>query len=69
MNFSDALIHVRAGNYITRSGWCDTWIGLQVPDEYSKMTLPYLYLKCVNDDKIPWTISHVDVLADDWVVV
>ncbi|MEU0947618.1 DUF2829 domain-containing protein [Streptomyces canus] len=30
--------------------------------------LPYLMMRTAQGDFVPWTISHTDVLADDWVV-
>ena len=51
-----------------RSGWNgkNMWIQLQVPDEHSKMTLPYVYMKTAQGDLVPWVISQTDLLAQDW---
>jgi len=45
------------------------WLNLQVPDAKSKMTLPYIYMKTVTDDLVPWLASQTDILADDWQLV
>jgi hypothetical protein len=45
------------------------YLALQVPDANSKMTLPYVYMKTVLGDLVPWLCSQTDLLADDWVIV
>jgi hypothetical protein len=42
------------------------WVKLQVPDEHSKMTLPYIYMSTVTGDLVPWLASQTDMLARDW---
>lgn len=70
MDFGEALIHLRAGSRVARKGWngANQHLGLQVPDEHSKMTLPYIYIKTVQGDLVPWLASQTDMLADDWIV-
>ena len=50
---------------------------LQVPDEHSKMTSPYIYidttgLRSNNPDAprscVPWLASQTDMLAEDWEI-
>lgn len=43
------------------------WLELQVPDEHSKMTLPYIYMKTVTGDLVPWIASQTDILSEDWI--
>ena len=71
MNFGDAIAAARSGQRISRSGWNGKgmWLALQVPDEHSKMTLPYLYMSTAQSDLVPWLASQTDVLAEDWSVV
>lgn len=45
------------------------WIELQRPDAHSKMSLPYLYIRTVQGDLVPWLASQTDMLAEDWNVV
>jgi len=47
MDFGRALQFLRNGGKMQRSGWNgkDMWIHMQTPDEHSKMSLPYLYMK------------------------
>jgi len=62
---------LRRGNRMTRKGWNgkDMFLELQVPDKNSKMTLPYIYMKTVQGDLIPWLASQTDLLAGDWLIV
>lgn len=71
MNFSEALEQVKAGGYASRKGWngAGMWIALQVPDEHSKMSLPYIYMSTITGDLVPWLASQSDILAEDWGMV
>lgn len=54
-----------------RVGWNGKgqYIQLQVPDAHSKMTLPYVYIRTVRGDLVPWLASQTDLLAEDWIQV
>jgi hypothetical protein len=69
--FGHALEHMRAGALVARKGWNgkNMHLALQFPDEHSKMTLPYIYMKTVQGDLVPWLASQTDLLAEDWYVV
>lgn len=56
---------------VARSGWNgkNMYLELQVPDAHSKMTLPYVYMRTVQGDLVPWLCSQTDLLATDWEVV
>lgn len=71
MNFGKALDSLKEGKKVARSGWNGKgmYLALQCPDEHSKMTLPYIYMKTVQDDFVPWLASQTDMLADDWIIV
>lgn len=71
MNFGDALSALKEGKRVSRTGWNGKgmWLELQVPDTHSKMTLPYIYMKTVDDNRVPWLASQTDMLAEDWGVV
>lgn len=71
MTFGEAISALKAGQYVSRSGWNgkNMWLGLQVPDAHSKMSLPYIYMCTAQGDLVPWLASQTDVLADDWGVV
>jgi len=55
---------------VSRLGWNGPgqYIAMQVPDRYSKMTLPYIYISTVQGDLVPWLASQTDLLATDWYV-
>lgn len=71
MNFGNALIMLKEGYKVQRSGWNgkNMWINLQTPTETSKMTLPYIYMYTAQGDLVPWLASQTDVLAEDWELV
>lgn len=70
-NFGRALEHLKLGKKVARTGWNgkDMWIELQVPDAHSKMMRPYIYMRPVDGQLVPWVASQTDLLADDWVLV
>lgn len=71
MNFQNALTGLKAGHKVARAEWNGKgmWLALQVPDENSKMSLPYVYMKTVDDKLVPWLCSQTDMLAEDWELV
>lgn len=71
LSFGEALFNIRAGERVSRRGWNGTnmWIALQTPDENSKMSKPYIFMKTAQEDLIPWVVSQSDMLTDDWYVV
>ena len=80
MNFGQALELLKDGKKAARKGWNGKgiFIELQVPDEYSKMTFPYIFidttgLRTENEfaprDRVPWLASQTDMLSEDWVEV
>jgi len=71
MNFGWALEELKKGERLARKGWNgkNMFIELQRPDKNSKMTLPYIYMKTVQGDLVPWLCSQTDALAEDWECV
>ena len=67
-DFGWALAKLRDGKRVTRKGWNgkEQWLELQRPDEHSKMSLPYIYIRTVQGDLVPWLASQTDMLAEDW---
>lgn len=59
------------GVKVSRRNWNgkNQFLQLQVPDENSKMTLPYIYITTVQGDRVPWLASQTDILALDWFIV
>lgn len=70
-DFGIAIDSLRGGRRVARKGWNGKgmWLALQVPDEYSKMTLPYIYMRTAQGDLVPWLASQTDILARDWVEI
>lgn len=70
-DFGRALRHLKAGKKVARGGWNGKgmWIALQVPDEHSTMNRPYICMRPVDGQLVPWVASQTDMLADDWVLV
>jgi hypothetical protein len=68
MDFGDAIKSLKHGKNVTRHGWNgkNMYLSLKIPDENSKMTLPYIYMKTVQGDLVPWLASQTDMLAEDW---
>lgn len=77
LSFSIALEMVKKGKSIQRSGWngAGLVVKAQLPDENSKMSLPYLYIeypltaKTTPGARCPWLASQTDIMADDWSVI
>ncbi len=70
-DFSEALDVLKGGNRVARHGWNgpNQWLELQTPDEHSKMTLPYIFIRTVQGHLVPWLASQTDLLAVDWYEV
>lgn len=79
-DFGYALTELRCGEKLRRRGWNGSgiFIALQMPDENSFMTKPYIYidttgLQTNNLDapkcRVPWLASQTDMLAEDWEVI
>jgi hypothetical protein len=76
MTFSEALEVIKkdakaghSGNRVTRKGWNgkNMYIYLTIPP--LTMNLPYIVMKTVQNEYVPWLASQTDLLADDWEVV
>lgn len=79
-DFSDALHFLTQGKKVARKGWNGKgiFIQIQLPDENSFMTSPYIYIDTTGlqtdnpnapKSRVPWLASQTDLLADDWVIV
>ena len=76
MGFGHALEAMKKGLKVARAEWHTDGMYLQVqmPDENSKMTSPYLFLTVEHDGtagcwRFPWNPTSVDLFADDWKAV
>ena len=72
MDFGDVVKKMKCGGgRFARGGWNgkNQYIELQRPDAHSKMSLPYIFIRTVQGDLVPWLASQTDMLADDWMEV
>lgn len=71
LDFGYAIRMLKEGKRVQRDGWNGKgmWLALQVPDQHSKMSLPYIYMSTVQGYLVPWLASQTDMLATDWGVV
>lgn len=71
MDLGHALGILRNGGRVSRLGWNGKgqYLGLQVPDEQSMNTLPYIFIITVDEKRVPWVASQSDLLATDWIRV
>ncbi len=68
LEFVSALEILKGGGTVARRCWKGViTLGLQVPDENSKMTKPYFYISGIEDgEREPCSIANQDLLANDW---
>ena len=69
-DFGEALKMLKEGKRMCRKGWNGKgmYIEVQFPNENSKMTQPYIFIKTADDNKIPWVVSQADVFAEDYIL-
>jgi hypothetical protein len=64
-----AVEHLQEGKRVSRAGWNGKkmYLELQKPDDdNARMTLPYVSMRTVHGDLVPWLCSQTDLLATDW---
>lgn len=71
LSFSEALVILKSGGKVSRAGWNgkNMYLELQKPDEYSKMQLPYVFIKTACGRFVPWVTSQSDLLSNDWEMI
>lgn len=82
MNFGDALVRLKAGHRVARTGWNGRgmWLGLVRGGEMPQWTFTnglwdnfplgsFVAMKTADGTLVPWLASQTDVLAEDWVDV
>lgn len=81
--FGSAIYYLKQGKCVARAGWNGKGLSLrlQLPDEHSKMTLPYIYMQypatpasenapaSYTNARVPWLASQTDMLAEDWMLI
>ena len=71
MSFGHALVALKAGHTVARSNWNGKgmWLERQVPDENSKMKLPYISIVTIDGRAVPWVASQSDMEVEDWYIL
>lgn len=71
MSFSEALEILKKGKKITRKNWNGKgmYLKIYIPSNCEKITQPFIYIKTVGCDYIPWVASQSDLLSNDWEVI
>lgn len=76
-NFGWAIKQLKAGNKVRCSDWAfkSVWLKLQIPDVFSFMTEPYIYIEFPlghpssdNRHRAPWIMQQSDILSNNWVL-
>lgn len=65
MNFGTAIYHLKNNDFVQREGW-EGWIALS--DLGIKSHPPYILYISPDETFSPWSPSHEDLLAEDWLV-
>ena len=69
MNFGEAFERCRYGEGMRLENWeKDVVIRCQIPDAFSKMTQPYLYVES-RFGKVPWKETNIELFSLDWELV
>lgn len=80
VNFGEALEAIKQGKRVARSGWNGKgmWLTLVKANAYdvgihsmggATKLLPYIAMKTVQDELVPWLASQTDLLAEDWIIL
>jgi len=68
-NFGYALDALKDGLKVRLPYWSkEVYLMLQVPDEHSKMTAPYIYVTS-RFGKVPWVATQIELLSTNWEVI
>ena len=80
MDFSSALLNLKDGERVARSGWNGKgmWLIMASEGTFGQEgramavmgdLIPFIVMKTADDKFVPWLASQTDLLADDWEVV
>ncbi len=76
--FGVALSALEAGKRVSRAGWnvkgmwlylTKNWQDNGLNLSHHPPTLPFITMKTVTGDVVPWLASQTDILAKDWDVL
>lgn len=71
MSFGLAIEAMKKGWRVARTGWNGKGMYVYLIPEHgvNPVCLPYIAMKTVNGDIVPWLASQTDMLVDDWFIV
>lgn len=69
MDIGGAVKALKAGHKIMCPGMKGAYYELQLPDDHSKMSMPYIFKRTPCGNQIPCNFSHTDVLREDWSIL
>lgn len=77
MTFGLAIEALKRGERVARAGWNGKgmWLMLMgagdttLPNGENYPALPFLVMKTVGEQVVPWLASQTDMLAEDWSIV
>jgi len=71
MTFGEAIQEMKYGYRVARSGWNGKgmWLAICNPSETDRMTLPFVFMKTVQGELVPWNGNQLDMLSDDWEAI
>jgi hypothetical protein len=65
-SFAMALMLLKEGDRVQREHWMSTYVGVQQPDQNSRMRHPYLFQDNASGQPVPWVPTQLDIFAEDW---
>lgn len=70
MSFGHAVEALKENQFVARAGWNGKgmWLGYEPFNQVRNM-LPFIFMKTVTDEHVPWLASQTDILAEDWMIV
>lgn len=78
-DFSDALVWLKNGQHVRRTGWNGKGLWLEYIEPHTSVDLPFIRLvypepgngslPYPNGARVPWAPSQTDMLATDWQLV
>jgi hypothetical protein len=70
MNFGAALEAMRDGRRVARQGWNGRGMALELVSgataDDNRQMLPFIAMRTVQGEWVPWLASQTDMLAEDW---
>lgn len=66
--FGLAVEAMKKGLIVVLPYWSDdVFLSIQMPDEHSKMTSPYIYVTS-RFGTVPWVATQIEILSEKWII-